>query len=273
MMYALLVLALVTSGSSDLSRPERDPAARVPEGDLRITIIYDNYALDTSMRTDWGFSALFEYGGERVLLDVGTQGEILLSNAEHLGLDLSRVGHLVLSHEHGDHTGGLSAFLGQLAEGVRPHCYVLPSFPATLKEAAASGSRVIESTPWLEIVDGIYTSGEVTGPVNEQAIVVTTARGLVVVTGCAHPGIVKIVKAAKEHFQQEVYHVIGGFHLGGQSTARLQHIVQEIRQLGVQRITPTHCTGDEAISLFREVYGEDYQAGGTGAVFIIGERR
>ena len=265
MIQTLLILTLITAGDAGQVAPDR-------EGDLRITIIYDNYALDEAMRTDWGFSALLEYGGERVLFDVGTRGDIWLANVAHLELDLSGIEHLVLSHQHGDHTGGLPAFIGQLAGNVRPRCYVLPSFPEALKGTAAEGCEVIESTPWREIVDGIWTTGEISGPVNEQALVVTTPRGLVVVTGCAHPGIAGIVRQAKAHFDREVLHVIGGFHLGGEPTSRLQHIVQEFREIGVERVTPTHCTGDEAIALFRQEYGEEYLPGGTGAVFVIGER-
>jgi 7,8-dihydropterin-6-yl-methyl-4-(beta-D-ribofuranosyl)aminobenzene 5'-phosphate synthase len=98
---------------------------------------------------------------------------------------------------------------------------------------------------------------------------VSSGKGLVVVTGCAHPGIVTIVEAAKNHFDADIYHVIGGFHLGGQPEATLQHIVQDFRRLGVQKVTPTHCTGDEAIALFRSEYGDDYIAGGAGKVFVI----
>ena len=128
---------------------------------------------------------------------------------------------------------------------------------------------MIESSPWREIVCGVYTTGEVSGPVNEQAIVVNTGQGIVVLTGCAHPGIVKIVEMAKEHFGSEVLHVIGGFHLGRQPDASMRQVVTEFRRLGVQRVTPTHCTGDEAIALFRAEYGEAYQPAGTGAVIVI----
>lgn len=272
-MNTLLTLTLLASGGTAPASLHEGPGSQGPDDPLRVTIIYDNYAHDREMQTDWGFSALIEYGGERVLFDVGTEGEILLSNAGHLELDLSRIEHLVLSHEHGDHTGGLGAFFGQLAEGVRPRCYLLPSFPASLKESAADRCEVIESSPWQQIVRGVYTTGEIHGPVNEQAIVVTTDSGIVVVTGCAHPGIVGIVETAKEHFGKEVLHVIGGFHLGGRPVPVLEQIISDFRRLGVQKVTPTHCTGDEAIALFRSEYGDAYQPGGTGAVFVIRDRR
>lgn len=269
MLPTLLIMTLVTTAGGSPAELRADSTPLPPEEDLRITIIYDNYAHDESMRTDWGFSALIEHGGERVLFDVGTRGEILLTNAAHLGLDLGGIAHLVLSHEHGDHTGGLTAFLEQLDGNVRPRCRVLPSFPGALKRAIEERCELIEAGTWQEIVENVWTTGEIEGVVNEQAVVVTLPRGLVVVTGCAHPGIAGIVRRAKERFGREVLHVIGGFHLAAESTARIEHIVQEFEVMEVERVTPTHCTGEEAIALFRSVYGDDYVPGGTGKVFVI----
>ncbi len=273
MMNTLLFLTLLTAGGTTPASSDTETGRQGPGGTLRITIIYDNYAHDLDMRTDWGFSALLEYNGNQVLFDTGTNGEILLSNAGHLGLDLSHMEHIFLSHEHGDHTGGLESLFRQLDGNMRPKCYLLPSFPLALKESIVERCQAIESSPWEQIVEGVYTTGEVSGPVNEQAIVVTLADGIVVLTGCAHPGIVKIVEAAKEHFGREVLHVIGGFHLTGQPASSLEQVVSEFRRLGVRHVTPTHCTGDEAIALFRSEFGDAYQPAGTGAVIVIGPRR
>jgi 7,8-dihydropterin-6-yl-methyl-4-(beta-D-ribofuranosyl)aminobenzene 5'-phosphate synthase len=239
--------------------------------DLRITVIYDNYPCVEGLDTDWGFSALIEYGEDCLLFDTGTQGQLLLSNAAKLELDLSRIDKVVLSHFHGDHTGGLPAFMEQLDEDVRPTVYSLPSYPRSFKREVAERGTSVDSEPFQEIIPGVYTTGQIRGPVNEQALAITTGKGLVVVTGCAHPGIVKIVETAKEHFETEVYHVIGGFHLGGTPTEALHNIIQDFRRLGVQKVTPTHCTGDEAIALFRAEYGEDYFPAGAGRVITIPE--
>jgi len=128
---------------------------------------------------------------------------------------------------------------------------------------------VVEVTPGQSITTRIFTTGEVRGLVNEQALVINTGHGLVVVTGCAHPGIVGIVSRAKELFEEEVYMVLGGFHLGGRPTAELESIVADIRRLGVQKASPTHCTGDEAIALFRAEYKGDFIQAGAGKVYVI----
>jgi 7,8-dihydropterin-6-yl-methyl-4-(beta-D-ribofuranosyl)aminobenzene 5'-phosphate synthase len=249
-----------------------DPPGQVTGEDLRITIIYDNYPCVEGLVTDWGFAAQIEYGGDRLLFDTGTQGELLLANASRLGLDLSRIDKVVLSHIHTDHTGGLRAFLGQLDEDVRPTVYSLPSFPREFKEEVARRARSVDSQPFQEIIPGVYTTGEISGPVNEQALVMKTGEGLVVVTGCAHPGIVKIIETAKNHFEGGIYQVIGGFHLMSTSAAEIRNIIREFRRLGVQKVSATHCTGDEAIALFQAAYGEDYLPGGAGRVFVISDR-
>jgi len=239
------------------------------DNSLRITIIYDNYAFDQRMETEWGFAALIEYGGEKVLFDTGGDGRRLLGNAERLGIDLSRIRHVVLSHIHFDHTGGLEGFLSQVAEEVRPRVYTLPSFPTDFGSRIGSRAEIVEVKPFQLVAGAIYTTGEIIGVVNEQVLVITTDRGLVVVTGCAHPGIVEIVEKAKEHFGEDIHLVIGGFHLRGKPEAELRSIVADFRRLGVRKVSPTHCTGDEAISMFMEEFGEDYIRGGAGRIIIV----
>ncbi len=262
---AAALLAIATVGGA-----AADPQERTGSEMVRVTIIYDNYAAVAGVETDWGFSALIEHGGERILFDTGTQGRILLANADALGIDLSRIEQLVFSHIHQDHTGGMPEFYAGLAEGVRPTTWVIPSFPAGFKEQAGSRARVVELADWTEIVPGVWSTGEIRGVVNEQALVVTLPEGIVVITGCAHPGIVMMVERAKEHFDTEVLHVIGGFHLTGTPDEQVRAIIAAFRRLGVRKVTPTHCTGDRAIELFSEAYGADYAPGGIGRTITIG---
>jgi 7,8-dihydropterin-6-yl-methyl-4-(beta-D-ribofuranosyl)aminobenzene 5'-phosphate synthase len=266
-----LTVLLVASGFT-APTGTRASFRQIAGDDLRITILYDNYPGVEGLATDWGFSALIESGGDRVLFDTGTQGELLLANASRLGLDLSRIDKVVLSHIHTDHTGGLQAFLGQLDEDVRPTVYSLPSYPPEFKQAVARRGRPVDVRPFQEIIPGVYTTGEISGPVNEQALVMKTGKGLVVVTGCAHPGIVKIIETAKDHFEGGIYQVIGGFHLMSTPAPEIQNIIREFRRLGVRKVSATHCTGDEAIALFQAAYGEDYLPGGVGRVFVISNR-
>jgi 7,8-dihydropterin-6-yl-methyl-4-(beta-D-ribofuranosyl)aminobenzene 5'-phosphate synthase len=103
----------------------------------------------------------------------------------------------------------------------------------------------------------------------EQALVVDTVAGLVVTTGCAHPDIVEMAKAVQAYLGKEIYLLMGGFHLLGQSESKLHGTLQALRDLGVRKIAPNHCTGDEAIALFRETWGSAFVEGGCGAVIEI----
>ena len=98
----------------------------------------------------------------------------------------------------------------------------------------------------------------------EQSLVARTEKGMVVVTGCAHPGVDKMVARAKEVGRDEIALVVGGFHLGGASRGRIEEIIGEFQRLGVQHVAPCHCTGDKAKEMLRQAYGEDFFASGVG---------
>jgi 7,8-dihydropterin-6-yl-methyl-4-(beta-D-ribofuranosyl)aminobenzene 5'-phosphate synthase len=231
---------------------------------VKIIIIYDNRTLDPNLTSGWGFSCLV---GDDLLFDTGGDGRTLLSNMTKMGIDPAGIRTVVLSHAHGDHTGGLGALLGT---GVRPTVYMPRSFPARFKADVRSLTTLVEVHGPVEIRPSIHTTGEVGRGLVEQALAVETGDGLVVVTGCAHPGVVKMVRRAKESVGGEVYLVMGGFHLGGTSQRRVKAVIADFRQLGVQKVAPCHCTGDRAIRVFAEEYGDDFIETGVGMVLDIG---
>jgi len=231
---------------------------------MKIIIIYDNRTLDPNLTSAWGFSCLV---GDDLLFDTGRKGRTLLSNMYKMGIDPAGIRTVVLSHAHGDHTGGLRALLGT---GVRPAVYVPRSFPARFKADVRSLTTLVEVHGPAEIRPSIHTTGEVGRGLGEQALAVETGNGLVVVTGCAHPGVVKMVRRAKESVGGRVSLVMGGFHLGGTSQHRVKAVIADFRQLGVQRVAPYHCTGDRAIRAFAEEYGDDFIETGVGMVLDIG---
>jgi 7,8-dihydropterin-6-yl-methyl-4-(beta-D-ribofuranosyl)aminobenzene 5'-phosphate synthase len=233
---------------------------------VTITVIYDNNAYDPRLQTAWGFACLIERGETRILFDTGGDGAVLLSNMAALGLDPHAVDVVVLSHIHGDHTGGLGSLL---AMGVQPTVYVPRSFPADFKSRVQARTDLVEVGQAGVITDDVYTTGEMGSGIVEQALVLSTARGLVVVTGCAHPGVSEMVHRAKEVSGDGVYLVLGGFHLGGASEVRIKEIIADFRELGVQKVAPCHCTGDKAMGLFRQAYGEDFIQNGVGQVMDI----
>ena len=230
---------------------------------MRFATIYDNRSLYPHLASRWGFACLV---GDDLLFDTGGDGHTLLSNMAKMGIDPSRIGTVVLSHAHGDHTGGLGSLLGT---GVRPTVYVPRSFPSRFKADVRSLTRLVEVHEPLEIRPGVHTTGEVGRGLVEQALAVETEKGLVVITGCAHPGVVEMVRHARQIGEGEVYLVLGGFHLGGVSGRRVERIIADFRRLGVQKVAPCHCTGDRAIEIFAEEYGEDFIRVGVGMVLDV----
>jgi 7,8-dihydropterin-6-yl-methyl-4-(beta-D-ribofuranosyl)aminobenzene 5'-phosphate synthase len=234
---------------------------------LNLTIVYDNNAYDPHLRTAWGFSCLIEYQEQVVLFDTGGDSLTLLANMATLGIDPVQIEAVVLSHIHGDHTGGLSGLL-PMADDDLP-VFVPQSFPARFKDAVRARAQLVEVDGPREIGEGMYTTGEMGAGIIEQSLMVETDEGLVVITGCAHPGIVDIVRQARTLSDDEVYLVLGGFHLGGKSRKQIEGILSEFRRLGVRKVAPCHCTGEQAIRMFRQEYGEDFIQAGVGKVVRV----
>jgi 7,8-dihydropterin-6-yl-methyl-4-(beta-D-ribofuranosyl)aminobenzene 5'-phosphate synthase len=234
--------------------------------ELKITIVYDNSLHTPGLTAGWGFSAIVEYEGRTLLFDTGAEGQALLNNMAALHIDPQDIEGVVLSHNHWDHTGGLNVLL---ATGVQPDVYLLPSFPPASKQPISRMTTVIETTTDQAIVEGILTTGEMGGDIPEQAIAIETELGLVMLTGCAHPGIVAMIEHVKASTGQPVYLVLGGFHLKDTAPADVAAIVQSFRRLGVKRVGPCHCTGEQAIAAFAEEYGDDFVRIGTGYIIEI----
>lgn len=229
---------------------------------MTLTVVFDNNPFDPRLQAAWGFAAWLEYGDRTVLFDTGGSGALLLSNMAALGLDPRTIEIVVISHIHGDHTGGLGDLLV-----VNPDVdvYVPQAFPARFKDQVRSGgATVVEVSGPVEILPGLWSTGQMGTGLVEQGLVARTEEGLVVVTGCAHPGVDKMVARAKEAGRDEIALVVGGFHLGGASHRRIENIISEFQRLGVQTVAPCHCTGDKAREMFRQAYGEGFFSSGVG---------
>ena len=258
---------LTPAPTSTRPAPTATPTEAV--GGVTITITYDNNEYDERLETAWGFSCLVEGMEETILFDTGGDGALLLHNMRTLGIDPGIVDTVVISHIHGDHVGGLPGFL---EENPAVTVYLPQSFPEDIKDATReAGAEMVEVGEPVEICEHVYSTGELGDWIKEQPLVIETPRGLVVITGCAHPGVVSIVRRAKELTGREVYLVLGGFHLGGTSEEKITGIVEDFQQLGVQRVAPCHCSGDVARRLFKEAYGEDFISAGVGSKLKIRE--
>ncbi len=226
-----------------------------------LTIIYDNNAYDARLQTEWGFACWVQYGDKVLLFDTGGDGAILLDNLQALGLDPQDIDVVVLSHDHGDHTGGMEQLL---ATGVRPDVYLPSTFPTQYKNELRELVTVHEVSGSQQILPGVYSTGKMGYSIPEQGLVLKTSCGLVVVTGCAHPGIADMVSRAKEVGQADLYLVAGGFHLSEASPAAVRQICEDFRDIGVQTVAPTHCTGEEAVGIFASEFGDAYLPAGVG---------
>ena len=232
----------------------------------RIILVYDNYPYKSGLGTAWGFSAFITFQEENLLFDSGGSGSLLLSNLAALKIKPDEIHNVVLSHEHNDHTGGLQSLLNA---GADPKLYIPPHFSAGFKNLFRNQAQLIEVDQGMGIIEGVYSLGEMSGPPPEQGLVIDTPQGLVIITGCAHPGVDRMVLEAKRQYQKEIYLVLGGFHLGSASDSRINQIIKVFQEAGVKYVAPCHCTGDRAIGMFRNAFGEDFIRVGVGAVISV----
>jgi 7,8-dihydropterin-6-yl-methyl-4-(beta-D-ribofuranosyl)aminobenzene 5'-phosphate synthase len=235
-----------------------------------ITILYDNTSIADSILPDHGFACLIEAGGHTCLFDAGRKPEILLTNVKRMGVDCSRIERVFVSHLHNDHTGGLFDILAKCS---KPALCMPVSYPRqkgesfgdqTDKEYAALldclrpfVSALTQYRQPAHWGDSFYTTGVIDTLSYEQAMILPTPKGLIVITGCAHPGIVEIVKQAKKAMNQDVYFVLGGFHLLPTDSTEVRAIARELRPL-TKYIGPCHCTGETAERIFKDIFKEDY---------------
>ena len=231
------------------------------------TIIYDNYVHTDGLKADWGYSILIEGAGKTILFDTGTNPKIFRENFEKMKLDASNIDEVFISHEHGDHFGGLHEFLSLNKE-------VKVVVPETFSERFISD--YINECKALQLVSGpaqisrhLYTTGVMGEQIPEQALVLNTSKGLIVMTGCSHPGIIEMLNEIKETFGKDIYLVFGGFHLMMSSSKNIDKIIAEMKELGVQKCGATHCTGEKQIGWFREAFGENFVEMGVGNKIIF----
>ncbi len=234
---------------------------------VTLITVFDNYQHDPELKTGWGFGCIIKTKNKNILFDTGSDSETLLSNMEKMNIKPEEIDIVVLSHVHGDHIGGLSGFLEKNSNVT---VFIPASFSRSFKEEIKqTEATVVEVSKEKEIEKGIYSTGELGTWIKEQSLVINTSKGIVVLTGCAHPGIVNIVKKAKEITNQEVYLVIGGFHLSGTDDSDIKRIINSFKEIGVKKAAPCHCSGDRCRELFEQEYKDDFIENGVGKIIEI----
>jgi 7,8-dihydropterin-6-yl-methyl-4-(beta-D-ribofuranosyl)aminobenzene 5'-phosphate synthase len=286
----------------------QDPITSATQiGTLKITLLSTMLVGSPAGLGEWGFSALVEADGHRILLDTGAHPDTVLQNARDLNVDLSDVREVVLTHNHWDHVTGLLTLRREMmkknpaamsvvyvAKGI---FYSRPSADgednrmiAIHKEYEATGGKFIEHSDSSDIFPGAWLTGpvprkypernwSVSGKVQmpnglvedtipeDQSLVLNTAQGLVVVTGCGHAGIINILTYAGTRFRMRSVHaIIGGLHLFPASDEQLDWTGDEFKQFKVANLLGAHCTGIEAVYRLRQRTGLTRKSAVVGTV-------
>ena len=213
---------------------------------MKLTIVYDNEVKRPGLIADWGFSCLIEAQNmPQILFDTGATGSILRHNMNEVGVDPGNIGIVIISHPHGDHTGGLRDIIKANEE-------VELYLPQSFREKILT-KKITRIKEPLEIRHNIFTTGELGGI--EQSLVINTDKGLLVVVGCSHPGVGNILDAASRF--GKIYGIIGGLH-GFHNFKRLN---------GLPLICPCHCT--QYKSEIKHLFPQQYLECGAGLVLEL----
>lgn len=291
-LFALLAGCAATAPSPSATAPPK----------AHITVLYDAFGKPSPMQKDWGYAALIEYGGKRILFDTGNDSAILEQNAKAKGIDLSKLDFVVMSHRHGDHMGGLAYLLRvnpkvkiyAPKEGFGVYGGDLPSTfyrkdaslppeqryyagapPAIMRFGAAwphANFRLIDKD--TEILPGFHLIALVsdkpgTLELRELSLAIDTPDGVVLVVGCSHPGIDRIVESAAT-INPRIHFVTGGFHLLVMKDPEIEKIVMALHDtFKVAYIAPGHCTGEPAFTALKKAFADRYLYAGLGTVLSL----
>ncbi len=267
----------------------------------RVTVIYDAFGEESALRKDWGFAALIEVNGQRILFDTGNDAETFRHNVHTLDIDLSDIDLVAMSHRPADHMAGLSVVLAANPEvpiyapreGFGIYGSSLPSSfyrkdpslparqrhfdgapPATLTFGSAwPGAKFKPLTETTEIASGVWAIIAVsdapgTRELRELSLAIKTGHGLLRVVGCSHPGLPNIVAEAAK-IDPAIGLVIGGFHDVNADDAVIASLIEALRPFDIRYIAPGHCTGEATFNALAKAFAERYLSAGLGARIVL----
>jgi 7,8-dihydropterin-6-yl-methyl-4-(beta-D-ribofuranosyl)aminobenzene 5'-phosphate synthase len=287
---ALVVFVLLFAGVG---------AAETPS---RVTILYDSFGKAPALTLDWGFAALVEYAGKRILFDTGNNASIFEHNVKALGVDLQKIDFVVISHRHADHTSGITYLLtvnpkvkiyvpdepwGLFARGVKNDFYRKdPSLPAEMRYYGGHPPEILEAgTPWpggnfvpvsqkTEVAPGLFILPGVsqspgTLELKELSLAIKSPQGVILIVGCSHPGVEHIVQEAIA-IDPHVHILFGGLHQIQKLDPEVERIATVLHdQYKLDLVAPGHCTGEPEFAALKKAFGDHYVYAGVGTVIDL----
>jgi 7,8-dihydropterin-6-yl-methyl-4-(beta-D-ribofuranosyl)aminobenzene 5'-phosphate synthase len=287
---ALAIIILLVAGMASAETPNR------------VTILYDSFGKSPSLTMDWGFAALVEYGGKRILFDTGNNARIFEHNVKAAGVDLQNIDFVVISHRHADHTSGITYVLtvnpkvpiyvpdepwGLFARGVKNDFYRKePSLPSEMRYYGGHPPEILEAgTPWpganfipvsqrTEVAPGIFILSGVstslgTLELKELSLAIKGPQGVILIVGCSHPGVEHILQGATA-IDPHINILFGGLHQVQASDAEVERIAAVLHeQYKLERVAPGHCTGEPEFAALKRVFGDHYVYAGVGSVINL----
>ena len=281
--------------------PLLEPTSSGAQEGPRITILVDAFGAASPLRQDWGFSALIEHNGRRILFDTGNNAHLFAHNTRLLGVDLTRLDAVVISHRHGDHTDGLHHLLqlnprvkiyapnDEYFGGPTPTAFFRDSMPSLPQQMRYFGGTppnfVPHGSPWkqaaIERIDSVteiapeirvvrnLSSTREFSETPELSLTIQTPEGQVLVVGCSHPGIEQILSSVAAK-QVPVKLLIGGLHLVTTAESDINRLANALRdEWRIDGIAPGHCTGERAFARLRQVFRNKYRYAGVGTVIQL----
>jgi 7,8-dihydropterin-6-yl-methyl-4-(beta-D-ribofuranosyl)aminobenzene 5'-phosphate synthase len=303
-LVSLLVASLFALSLSDYASTSRttqkstaSPAAP------HITILYDAFGKNASMKKDWGFSALIEMNGKRILFDAGDNPDIIAQNVKAAGVDLTRLDFVVISHRHSDHMGGLTYLLKvnpnvkiyapresfglfgsslpssfyRKADVLPPEMRYFDGNPPTVMNFGSAWpganfgliDKTTEVSPGMTLI-ALVSDAPGTKELKELSLAINTPEGIVLIVGCSHPGIDSIVTEAAR-INTHIHLIAGGLHLVAAPDSVVGKVVTSLKdKWKVDWIAPGHCTGEPAFLALKQAFGERYLYAGLGTVVELG---
>jgi 7,8-dihydropterin-6-yl-methyl-4-(beta-D-ribofuranosyl)aminobenzene 5'-phosphate synthase len=295
--------SFVAAGLSVLLAMAAPAAMAAADSRGQVTVLYDAFGADPAMTKDWGFSALVEVAGKRILFDTGDNADIFAANVKAKGVDLTNLDFVVLSHRHADHMAGLSHVLSvnptvkiyAPKEGFGIYGSSLPSsfyrkddsLPQEMRYYGGKPPEIMKfGAAWpnarFELIDqtteiapditliALVSDAPGTRELKELSLAVNTSDGMVLVVGCSHPGIERIVEAAAA-INPKIHLIAGGFHLVVASDDVIAKAVTALKdRFNVENIAPGHCTGEPTFTALKKAFGDKYIYAGLGASIPLG---